>query len=302
MIASRDQIATTSEPWLLLPFVYAIRRTGIYTEYKHRDQLKAFEDFCQNLPNGMSDYYEAIRRCTENLYYRFDPQAQFFLDKTPRYSLIAEELYNIFPNGKFIYLWRNPLAIVASIIDTFGKGRWNVFKYYVDLYQGLTNLLSTFEAQKENVLAVNYEAFLQDPATEAKKIFNYLDLTYDQRCLEEFQSVELKGRMGDPTGRKEYAEINGIPRDKWKETLNTPLRKRFGRKYLEWIGKKNLELMGYDLAELLSELNSTKASSRYFLSDLFWINAGPIVSFFEPKLFWDKMADLKAVRSKGYMA
>ena len=301
VLATHGEIATTSEPWLWLPFIYATRHSGIYTEYRHTDQVEAFEDFFQNLPDGISDYYEALRLCAENLYRKVDPRAKFFLDKTPRYSLIAKELHEIFPNGKFIYLWRNPLSVLASMIDTWGKGRWNVFKLYVDLYQGLANLLKTFKARKTEVLAINYEQFLKNPAKEAKRILDYLNLTYDEKCLQHFTNTTLNGRKGDPAGQKEYVEITLTPRDKWKTTLNTPLRKRFCRKYLEWLGDEKLELMGYDFSTLHLELNQMKTTYRYFFSDLFWMSAGPIINAFEARIFWDKINNLKGIEKKSYL-
>ena len=35
LIAGHPQVATTSEPWILLPLLYTVRRPGAYTEYGH---------------------------------------------------------------------------------------------------------------------------------------------------------------------------------------------------------------------------------------------------------------------------
>src|SRR5690606_14968727 len=133
---AHSQVATVSEPWLLLPFVYALRSPGAVAEYSHRSLVTAMDDFCAALPNGRADYEAEVRMLALRLYARVTPPgATHFLDKTPRYCLIAEELLRIFPDAKFIFLWRNPLAILASM---FGKdSKWRTYRYQVDLFKGM---------------------------------------------------------------------------------------------------------------------------------------------------------------------
>ena len=58
----------------------------------------------------------------------------YFLDKTPPYAHFLPELLRIFPEAKFVALWRNPLAVVASIVETFCGGRWEPDRYPLSLY------------------------------------------------------------------------------------------------------------------------------------------------------------------------
>ncbi|PJA08408.1 MAG: sulfotransferase, partial [Flavobacteriales bacterium CG_4_10_14_0_2_um_filter_32_8] len=91
---------------------------------------------------GKEDYYVAVRHFAEELYGKAsDKQATYFLDKTPRYSLVVEDVIETFPDGKFLFLWRNPLSLVASMMETWGSGRWNLYYLNVDLYQGLERLI-----------------------------------------------------------------------------------------------------------------------------------------------------------------
>jgi hypothetical protein len=48
-----------------------------------------------------------------DLYTRAAGEARYFLDKTPRYHYVVDDLFRVFPEAKTIFLWRNPLAIVA---------------------------------------------------------------------------------------------------------------------------------------------------------------------------------------------
>ena len=75
-------------------------------------------------------------------------------------------------------------------------------------------------------------------------------------------------RMGDPTGVKRYNTLSTEPLEKWKRTLAGPERKRWCRHYLRWIGEEHLTLMGYNLEELLAELDSVPTRWNKFGSDL----------------------------------
>ena len=132
--------------------------------YSHQFANLALNDFIRELPNGKQDYLSAIGSVMNELYQKAtkDKVARYFLDKTPRYALIADEIIEIFPDGKFI-LWRNRLAIIASIIETWGDGKWNLAIYNVDLFDGLVNLIDSYESHSEKVLAIQYESFLRFP-------------------------------------------------------------------------------------------------------------------------------------------
>ena len=55
ILAAHGGIATTSEPWILLPYLYTLRDNGIYAEYNHRSLISAIEDFYEMLPGGRED-------------------------------------------------------------------------------------------------------------------------------------------------------------------------------------------------------------------------------------------------------
>jgi len=87
--------------------------------------------------------------------------------------------------------------------------------------------------------------------------------------LKSFDRVKFSGARGDPTGVENYKTIDVAPLEKWKATLNNPLRKAWCRRYLQWIGQERLMIMGYDLPELSRDLDSAEMSSRNVLTDCF---------------------------------
>jgi hypothetical protein len=223
ILGTHPEISTTSEPWILLPCVFSLRDQGILTEYSHWRSAVAIKDFCRTLPQGEYDYYNEIQNFIISLYAKNSGNERYFLDKTPRYHLIIEDIMRIFPNGKFIFLWRNPLAIVASIIESFGHGYWNLYDYRIDLFKGLTNLLEMFDKAEVHLHSLRYEDLVSNPQSECERIFRYLDLPFDPDILITFKTVNLAGEFGDQIGINKYASIDNSSLEKWKTTINNPV-------------------------------------------------------------------------------
>src|SRR5262249_4039220 len=148
VIAAHDGVATVSEPWLLLPYLYTLRERGVVAEYTHSLMTRAIDDFCEQLPGVVDDYREEMRTMVLPLYEKAaGDSARFFVDKTPPYYFVAEDVMQLFPEGKFIFLWRNPLSIVASIIETWYDGKLYATSHREDLFVGLPRLVSAYLAQ-----------------------------------------------------------------------------------------------------------------------------------------------------------
>lgn len=297
MLASHGDVATVSEPWILLPYFYTLRRGGVYAEYNHASAASAVEDFCEALPGGRQDYVGELRELAMRLYEKATPNGErYFLDKTPRYHLICREVLEAFPEGKHVFLWRNPLAVISSIIETWGGGRWNIYRHKVDLFDGLEELVEAYERHGTPAHAVRYEDLLTDPASSWEGIFRYLDLHFDASVLETFGGVELKGRKGDPTGTKRYEGLSREPLERWRAVLANPLRKAWCRRYLRWLGRERMAVMGYDLDVLLGDLDALPNSYRDVASDVWRGSYGLGYDLLEPKILRQKLGMMPAWR------
>ena len=259
ILATSDHISTTAEPWLLLPFIYMLRSQGIAAEYWHDHFYKASQDFFRHLPEGMNSFRNEIRSLFINLYQlASDPGATHFLDKTPRYHLIADDIINLFPDGKFIFLWRNPLAVVSSMINSWFKGRWRVKLHHIDLFEGTSNLVQSYQHNSTKICALKYEDLLKNTSKELDRLCEYLEIAPDSLNANAYWKTNVDGTMGDHTGSFKYRSLSQTPVDQWKSTFNNPYRRIWAKNYLKWIGDDRLKVMGYTSAELLTQLNSEK--------------------------------------------
>jgi len=269
VLATHPKIATESEPWVLLPLYAALEPGLCQARYSQETLEKAIADFCNVLPDGRNGYHAAVRAFAMTLYSGIAEKqgAIFFLDKTPRYHLIAHHLLDAFPEARFIILWRNPLATIGSRIHSFG-GVWRLQNYQVDLFDGLVNLVRVREAYADRILAIRFEDMVSEPERVFKVVFEHIGLDFRSECLRSFSGVLLKGQMGDKTGLQEYKTFSLNPLDKWKSTLASPVRRAWCRHYLKWLGERRLKVMGYNQDALFDQLNSEPNSWRTVPSDI----------------------------------
>jgi hypothetical protein len=236
-------------------------------EYVHPLMVTAIEDFYQELPAGVEDYRQEARDFALHLYEKAaDPGARFFLDKSP-YHLAANEVMNMFPDGKFIFLWRNPLSVIASIITTWEHVRWHPTMFRSDLFIGVPRMVSAFLDNSSRAYSVKFEDLVADQQAGWEPLMDYLNIPFDPETLQRFSKVELHGRMGDPTGVKQYTTLSTEPTQKWRGVLANPLRRAWCRRYLRYLGSSRLAVMGYDIEQLIDELDSQPVSMNSVIPD-----------------------------------
>ena len=250
VLATHAEIATAAEPWVALPQLYATRGSGVYAEYGYGPSTRAIREFAETLPGGGAAYEAEVREFLLRVYALAGGDATYFLDKTPRYHLVAGELLSLFPDAKAVVLWRNPLAVVASIVETWAGGRWTFGRWNIDLHEGLERLVAAAERDAGRVHTVRFEDLLEHPDDSWPDVFAYLELAYDAAVLSAFAETRLDARMGDPSGSRAYDRLSTEPLAKWKRTFSNTYRKAWARRYLDWIGRERLATMGYDLDAL----------------------------------------------------
>lgn len=298
MLNALPQISSIAEPHILLPLIYTLKPRTVYAEYSHELVTWATEDLCRHLDGGQSAYEAAIRHFALELYESASStDARYFVDKTPSYSLIASEVIRIFPDARFIFLWRNPLAVAASICSTWRAGKWFTYQYRAQLYQGLSGLANAYQANRTCSLALRYEDLVTYPAETVTRLSDYLDISLTHFEESDFSASVPKGRLNDPYAYSSSRnEISSQYVQKWTKILNNPLRKAWSRRYLRWIGEERLAIMGYDLQTLLKEIESVSTSMEYVLSDLYRMPYGYLYPLSEYRIFRHKLEDLREGR------
>ena len=258
MLTVNPEVHSIAEPWLLLPFAYMIQKEGTRSIYSHRTCFYAIEDFIDNLPNKADDFNAALEAFTISLYSKTisDKKVKYFIDKTPRYYLILPFLAEVFTNAKFIFLFRNPLSVLSSILTTWMNNKMITSRHYVDLYKGPHLLSEGFNLLKDRSIAVNYADMVVSPEAELQKICSFLEINYSKDMAVRFSNVDLIGRMGDQVGINKTETVSVSSLGKWKTVLNTRYRKWLAKRYIKQIGDNTLTYFGTSIHEMTSEINS----------------------------------------------
>jgi hypothetical protein len=261
VLGAHEEIATASEPWLLLPLLLPLRDdVPAPGGWQPRIHL-ALNDFSRTLPGGIGSYEEAVATAARALYEEAARGAPYYLDKTPPYFLVVDEIVRALPEARIVVLWRNPLAVLASVVETFCGGRWRPYDYPTSLFGGLARLIDGARRHSDRIHAVRYEDLTGEAADdEWRSLAEFIGIEFDPSALERFPQVRLDGTMGDAVGTRAYSRLESAPNEKWRKTISNPLRRLWARRYVEWIGAERLAFMGYDRERLLAELASAEMS------------------------------------------
>ncbi len=291
LLMSNDSISSVAEPHFLLPFVYAMRDEGTIAEYSHLASVRGVTDIISNMHGKEKEYFSYLKSFSLNIYKSLSSgNSIYFIDKTPRYFWILEELNQIFPDSKFIFLFRDPIQIYASFLQTFSKNKRFNKMYRSDLYfeSGFDKLSFGYEKMKEKSIAIHYEDLLKDTNKELGKIFDYLNLEMDINDSINFFKQKIKGRSADQTGQKEYSSISSTPLNKWKTIFNTKFRKRHLINFVSKISDESLRIQGYSKETLLQNIRKLDTIGNYSpVVDFIDISKNRLIKKFKLNLFFD---------------
>ncbi len=194
----------------------------------------------------------------------------------------------MFPDGKFIFLWRNPLAVAASIMTSWAEGHWNLYRYKIDLFAGLDSLLHSFESHQHDVLSLRFEDLVTEPEMAVQGTLDYLGVEFTPELIDRFDEVNLHG-LGDKVGVQRYARLSSEPLEKWQAAFRNPFRRRWARQYMLWIGRDRLAMAGYDLDEICGELSQRAGSPQFLASDVIRSSFGILYSALELRIARQKL-------------
>lgn len=284
ILSSHSKISSIAEPFILLPLLYTYKKTkGTITDYGHHIARNGMRDMIKNLPMKEDEFDNHISNFVNNVYSSLSGKKDvYFLDKTPRYIFIIPEIAKIFPHAKFIFLFRNPVQIYASILSSFGKGRLKhlgVANFFNELKEGPKMITEGYSQIIERSIALRYEEFVQNPEQNLQVIMEYLNLEYESDMLSQFYKKDLKGVNIDPTGTKMYKKVNIKPLKKWEKIFGSRYRKSVIKNYVKKLDEDVLNIMGYDKIDILKEIDNIKVNGNYNLFlDIVDYNRSKIIS------------------------
>jgi hypothetical protein len=211
-LLANKEIYTTSESWMALPLLDG----NIFDNVKLQDNLKfgsstakrAISNFRDEL--NLDDIKESAGLFYSNITFSLlkHKKQKYFLDKTPRYYLIFDELRCLFPNAKFIILHRDPLSVIKSIFSTWVGRFIPMLSYYsIDLLKGVKILDQIRKQNFDNCLNIDYEALISSPKKVLDEISNFIGLNSEIDIDLALSNTKSNWLMGDPKQAKVAKKI-----------------------------------------------------------------------------------------------
>lgn len=169
---------------------------------------------------------------------RPDTGAVRMLEKTPKNALRIRFLQSVFPEARFVFLYRDVRETLGSMIDAWQSGRFRTYPGLPDwpshqpwslllvpgwreliaqpLHQivrvqwerTLNDILDQLEPlPRERWSALDYADFLKDPATEIQRICTALDLKWDRELNQALPLSRYTLTLPEPDKWRRHAEL-----------------------------------------------------------------------------------------------
>lgn len=136
----------------------------------------------ENLKDVSNHYIDKISNLSTNL--------NMITDKNPSNFRYIGIIKTVFPNSKIIHVTRNPAAVCWSNFKNYFSTNYLGFCYdledistYYKLYLDLMNFWKS-EVVNHNIYDLDYDSLTINQEDEIKKLINYLQLDWEDNCLQ----------------------------------------------------------------------------------------------------------------------
>ena len=263
-LSKNTQLSTTGEPWFLLPVFkedFELRLTNEKQPYNKKLCTNATEEFINSIENFPDikkkielDFYCEI--CNSVLK---KENANKFIDKTPRYYYIIDELIKSFPKSHIIILYRNPMAVLNSILNTWIHKDYPLILNHKDDLLLAPNILAGYK-NNDKLIKVNYEDIIKNPKIELMKLCELLKIDFEESMIKDFSQKKQKYKFGDPVNVYSKNKFSVSLTNNWKNNINAQ-KWRFFNDYLNLLGKETIDKLGYSYNEIKEVLDNSKPST-----------------------------------------
>lgn len=253
---SHPKIASAPEPWFLLPLFHLGRPAKASAPYGHAQSVLSFRRITSECGQHYID--SRVRDFALDVYACYCKNNEmFFLDKTPRYYHILDDLARCFTNAKFIVLLRNPISVFASSLQAFRHGTVRRLDHLrSDFTTGPQNLGDFAQRNAHNVFTLTYENLISEPVRHIREVVDYIGLEYDPEMIHRSFDIRLDGH-GDHIGARKYKNVTDTT-EKWRAVITTPMRKARLLKFLKEYPEAYLRAGKYDRNHLIGTISSLK--------------------------------------------
>jgi hypothetical protein len=251
-------------------------------------------DFLETIDGGEDAYLTAAGAMHESLYAASCQRAgkRYFVDKTPRYYLVLPEIRRALPEAKVIVLFRNPLAVLASVIGTWTGTDPSLLARQRDDLLLAPRLLAEAVAADPSVIVIRYEEFVRSPEDVVRRLCTQLGLEFEPSMIEYGKYAPPTGRLGDQDTIRQRIRPDPAHADRWTAALGDRRAWPWFDQYLRLLGEDLVTAIGYDWAELERTVAAHRPDQIVELPSPFELEDGALSP-------WPKL--VRSLRMRGFL-
>tara|TARA_B110001450_G_scaffold208226_1_gene198863 strand:- start:921 stop:2426 length:1506 start_codon:yes stop_codon:yes gene_type:complete len=151
-------------------------------------ELSFLSDIIEQKINLENPDFAQIQSKYKNSVKKFNYSEEYLVDKTPLNFKWIGFILNYFPNSKIIHCKRNPIDTCWSNYKNLFSSKKLDFSYnfsnlahYYRLYEDL--MMHWNIIYKDKFYEIDYEKLVENKEEEMKKVIKYLNLQWDENCL-----------------------------------------------------------------------------------------------------------------------
>ncbi|MBW2388098.1 MAG: sulfotransferase [Deltaproteobacteria bacterium] len=265
MLGAHSKIHAPAEPHLLTPLAHL----GFYANvdrapYDPVIARAGIREVVNDLPQGETDYLEALRAYTDTLYRKLLAPSgrELLLDKTPAYALILDFAALLYPKAKFVVLTRHPMAVWSSYVTSFFDGDHEVAHNHNPLLERYLPAIARFLRERPvDLHPIRYEELVSDPEAQMEALCAYLAIPFEPGMVnygDQAGGAKSAARgLGDPMTVAAQSRPTTASLAKWaRDMTGRPDRVAQCRDILGALLDQDLVTWGHSRAEITAELDA----------------------------------------------
>lgn len=251
LLSTSKSIATCGEPWIQLYFLGNLDTNLV--ESKFDSNLMNNAIYQAEIECGIPGHFDKIiKQASLDYYYgilqKEKPKAIYFLDKTPRYAMIAHNILIQYPKSYYIILKRNPFDIASSVISSWVKS-FDVFinskRLRYDFEIGIKNLVEIIKSPPAKHVIVTYNDLTENTSKIFSNVSKLIGISKDEFNIN-YSTNTKKYSFGD-SKKVDFLSKPKVNKDSWRNAFKSKSDYNNLIKYLEQtLTKEELSIMDYD--------------------------------------------------------
>lgn len=246
LIFSNSKVHTLPETWFLLDLLGSRRTDLVQAEFNNELTQKALGNTIQTM--GLEKHIDLTREYILGFYCNLLKGGEYFVDKTPRYYEILEDIQLYLPKSHKICLVRHPLDVLDSIIRMWVKNKSNLGHFYRDICIAPLSIMEWVQQGNAGNVMIRYEDVVSNQSEVITKLENFLGMRFDPENFRPSSTTTLHGAFGDKGEMQKEEQIVNRQIGEWKSRKKSKWWNYF-LGYAHFLGPEFFEYYGYEYPE-----------------------------------------------------